>query len=448
MIDVSARIKAAFRDDSVLKHYFIDFIPPVDVEDEDYYETITNDSISSESMQITETLCSEEQLHYGRCESCYVEFEMLNLYESLNGAVFDLYLQLGEYDDEIFTVGRYKVDSETVSNDRKTSQISAYDVMYDLRDLDLTAYYYEDFVFPMTLKQIRDKVFETIGQVQEEITLVNDDVTIPEDPLSGQSMITFSMIMEPICEVNGVFGHIGRDGIFKYVSLDSIDDEETYPGKDTYPSKDLYPKSIRSSYYNYPKSLCKCDMWWENYKCKMIDRVQARNKNGAAVAEYAVDGRESGTNIYVIQDNWVIFALDEATIQTVIRNFAEKIKLVTYTPVDIETKMDLSMEVGDGISFITTDNQRVSTYILQRTMSGIHSAFDSIESLGYEEFINSSPNVDGRIDELQDQLNDLSNQVSDIGSQYSNIRIISTNALPASPEKNVLYLIQGTVYVN
>lgn len=448
MIDVSSRIKAAFRNDSMFKHYFIDFLPPAGTEDEEYYETLTNDDLTAESMQITETLCSEEQLHYGRCESCYVDFEMLNLYESLNGAVFDLYLQLGDYDDEILWIGRYIVDGETVSNDKKTSQITAYDAMYLLRDLDLTAIYYEEFNFPMTLKQIRDKVFEEVGQDQEEIDLINDDIVIPEDPFAGSNAITFAMIMEPICEVNGVFGHIGRDAKFHYVSLDAVDSEETYPSSDTFPSKNTFPKSVRSKYYNYPKSLCKSDMWWENYRCQEVDRVQARNKDGTVLAEYAIEGRESGTNIYVIQDNWVMYEVDISSVQTMIKRFAEKIRKVAYTPVEIETKMDLSMEVGDGISFITTDNQRISTYILQRTMNGIHSAFDSIISEGPEEFVNSTPNTDGSISELQDQLNELSDRVDDIGSSYSNIRIISTNALPASPEKNVLYLIQGTVYVS
>ena len=449
MRPISPTMKAAFRDDSVRKFYGLQFLYDEDVPEDQRIEDITNEDITQESLHLVEPLCSEDQLKFGKCESSSIEFEMLNYYESMNGMLFDLYLVLeGCEEEEPFMVGRYAIDGETVSNDKKTTQITAYDNMYFLRDLDVTDWYYNEISFPMTIGQIRNSLFNYLGANQESINLINDNITIPSGPLDGENVITFAMIMEPICEVNGVFGHFGRDAIFHYVSLDVVDDEETYPSEDTYPSKNLYPKSIRGKYYNYPKDLCHSDMWWENYKCKPIDKVQARDKTGAAICEYSISGRESGTNIYVIQENWVLYELDVSTIQTLISRFAEKVKNITYTPCEIDVKMDLSMEVGDGITFTTTTNQLITTYILRREMNGIHSAVDSFESLGYEEYVNSSPNTDGAISELQDQITDLANQVSDIGQQYSNIRIISTRSLPSSPEKNVLYLIQGTVYVN
>lgn len=448
MIDVSAAVKAAFRNDSVRKYYGIQFLYDEEVPEEERIDDLTNDDLSEESMHITESLCSEDQLKFGKCEASTVEFEMLNYYESLNGMMFDLYLILEGCEEEPLAIGRYAIDGETVSNDRKTTQITAYDNMYYLRDLDITDWYYNEISFPMTLGQIRNSLFEYLGANQESIELINDDISIPTGPLDGEQVITFAMIMEPICEVNGVFGHFGRDAYFHYVSLDIVDDIETYPSESTYPSKNLYPKSIKGRYYNYPKSLCHSDMWWENYMCQPIDKVQARDKTGGAVAEYTISGREDGTNIYVIQDNWVFYEVDVNTIQTIISRFAEKVKYISYTPCEIDVKMDLSMEVGDGITFTTTTGQLITTYILHRDMNGIHSAVDSFESLGYEEYLNSSPNTDGAISNLQDQITDLANQVSDIGSQYSNIRVISTRALPASPEKNVIYLIQGTVYVN
>lgn len=449
MIQISPLMKKAFRDDSVRKFYGFQFLYDDDVPEDQRIPDLTNEDITQESLHLTESLCSEDQLKYGKCEASSIEFEMLNYYESLHGMLFDLYLVLeGCEEENPFCVGRYAIDGETVSNDKKTSQITAYDNMYFLRDLDITYWYYNEISFPMTIGQIRNSLFEYLGAQHESISLINDDITIPVGPLDGEQVITFAMIMEPICEVNGVFGHFGRDAIFKYVSLDVINDNELYPSSNTYPKNNLYPKSITNKPYNYPKNLCHSDMWWENYRCKPIDKVQARDKTGAVISEYSISGRESGSNVYVIQENWVIYELDVTTIQLLISRFAEKIKDNSYTPCEIDVKMDLSMEVGDGITFTTTTNQLVSTYILRREMNGIHSAVDSFESLGNETYINASPNTDGAISELQDQITDLANQVSDIGQQYSNIRIISTRSLPSSPEKNVLYLIQGTVYVN
>ena len=121
MIEVSDRIKKAFQNDSMPKHYFISF-PNID-ESADF-NILTNSEIVEDSFKLTENLNSEDQLHYGRCEGNMLEFEMVYNAFSLVGQVIDVYLVLGDYDYEPFTIGRYIITEEKMSNDRKTKAIT------------------------------------------------------------------------------------------------------------------------------------------------------------------------------------------------------------------------------------------------------------------------------------------------------------------------------------
>lgn len=471
MIDVSTEIKAAFQSDSVLKHYHLEFPknetkPTITIEGEensnptgfiDYEEEeeksehFYNQDIKNESITITESICSEEQLKFGCCEASMFEVEMFYDPKKVTGKIFNVYLQLGDYSlpDQIFKVGRYIVDSEEVSNNEKTRKITAYDVMYVLKLLNVAYWYYMNITFPITIKDLRDSLLEYVNLEQVERTLINDDAVLEYDPLYGETDISFETIMTGICEVNACFGHINREGKFDYVTLTAPDQEETYPSKETFPSRETFPQSIRSKNYYIKPQLIKSDIEWQNYMCKPVDIVQVRSRNGSVLLEYHDESKETYTNIYVIQNNWITDAFTNETLQTVTKNFYDAIAKVTYTPCDANIKMDLSLEVGDAITLTSTDKTRIPTYIFKRTMTGIHSAFDEIEATGYEEWVNDPPSTDGMYSELMDGLNELTDRVDNMEQQIddSALSIVSVEKLPEAPKKNVLYLIQGRIGV-
>ena len=443
MIEVSDRIKKAFQNDSMPKHYFISF-PNID-ESADF-NILTNSEIVEDSFKLTENLNSEDQLHYGRCEGNMLEFEMVYNAFSLVGQVIDVYLVLGDYDYEPFTIGRYIITEEKMSNDRKTKAITAYDILAVLNEVDVTYWCY-NLTYPMTIKAMRDSLMEYVGQEQEDVTLINDLVILQSNPFEEHQDIKFSSVMPSICEWNAVYGGIGRDGKFKYYSLTPTDNEELYPSSETYPSSQTYPQSIRSKSYYIDPHLIKDDITWENYYCKPIDIIQVRNGNGVPVLDYTIPNT-TDDNIYVIQNNFIVDVIDDNALIRSIENFARAVYKVYYTPCTANIKMDLSYEVGDPITLTTTDGTRISTFILTRTASGGMSAFDEIEAVGSEEFVNDiNTNDDGMYDELQDEIDDLNDRVTDVETD-GGITIISVTQLPEAPKKNVLYLIQGEVWVN
>lgn len=443
MINVSARIKKAFQNDSMPKHYYINF-PNIDTE-KSGYDTLTNSEIVEDSFKLSENLNSEDQLHYGRCEGNMIEFEMVYNSYSIIGEIIDVYLILGDYYYEPFVVGRYIVSEEKVSNDRKTKSITAYDILSILNELDVTYWCYT-LTFPMTLKQLRDSLLEYVGQNQVEATLINDSIIIYENPWAEQYDIKFNSVMSSILEWSAVFGGVNRSGLFCYTSLSPTENEETYPSAVTFPSNETYPQSIRGKNYYIDPHLIKDDITWENYICKPIDIVQVRNTNGAPVLDYKIP-EKTGENIYVIQGNCFVDLLDSTQLLAAVQRFAEAVYKIYYTPCTANVKMDLSYEVGDAITLTTTDGTRIPTFILKRVASGGMSAFDEFEATGNEEFINDIASDDSSMyDELEDEIEDLDDRLTDVETD-GGITIISVRTLPEAPKKNVLYLIQGDVWV-
>lgn len=446
MIEVSSRIKKAFQSDSMPKRYYI-YFPNIDSK-KSGFELLTNVNIVDDSVKITENLNTEEQLHYGRCEGNMIEFGMEYTPFSLVGQIIDVYMILGDYEYEPFTVGRYVVDSEKIENDRRTKTITAYDILSILNEMDVTYWCYQVIKFPTTIKNMRDSLMEYIGQNQVDKVLINDDIVLNETPWENAQDVKFNKVISNICEWNAVFGGINRNGLFDYYSLTPTDNNETYPSKATYPSANTFPQSIKSKNYYIDPHLIKDDITWENYICKPIDIVQVRDKDNKTALEYVIPNT-SDMNIYVIQDNFITDIISADSLKKAVQRFSEAVYKVYYVPVDANVKMDLSYEVGDAITLSSTDGTRIPTFILKRTASASIAAFDNIEATGKEEFEFEVSDGDSAsmFDEMFEEMDDLSDRVSNIEEDGA-LAIVSVEALPESPKKNVLYLVQGKVWVH
>ena len=333
---------------------------------------ISNKEIHWEQFELKESLCSQSELTFGACEASQIKFKISNVYLSMVGKWLTVSETLGGHTDAPFIFGRYKVVSDVPTDDRRYRNVTAYDTMYDILHRDVAAWY-NGQTFPMTLKTFRDSFFSYMGVTQEATTLVNDGMTVEKtiDPqeLSGKTVI------ESICEINGCFGHITRDGKFRYVILKEMI-EGLYPADDLYPSDDLYPADpmnatdiARNSY-----SACK----YEDYLCQHISKLQIRQKENDIGA---ITG--SGNNCYVIEDNFLVYGKSAVDLQTIAENIYSVISVVWYRPASVEATGNPCFEVGDGI-LLYTAQETIYTYILQRTLKGIQKPWDSYSANGEE----------------------------------------------------------------
>lgn len=93
---------------------------------------ITNENIYSESMELTESICSESELRFGSCEASSLSITIANIYKPLYGETLIVNETFAGHEDRPFQFGEYKVYSDKPTSDRLHREIVAYDAMYVL----------------------------------------------------------------------------------------------------------------------------------------------------------------------------------------------------------------------------------------------------------------------------------------------------------------------------
>lgn len=391
-------IKELFEDDSVDKQIKIAYDGG----------NIGNEDIQLETFTLEENICTKAELVFGCCNAASIEITILNHVIPLVGKNLTVTYAL-EGTQDIFTLGRYRVKSDKPTADRRYRKITAYDAMYDILKADVAAWY-NALKFPMTLKAFRDSFCGYVGIEQEEITLINDSMTAEKtiDPqeLSGKTVI------EAICEINGCFGHIGRNGKFRYVILQKMI-EGLYPADDLYPSDDLYPADPVGTTEVAPSHYISCQ--YEDYICQRIDKLQIRQEENDIGA---ISG--TGNNCYAIEDNFLVYGKSAAELQTIADNVLSVIGGVWYCPAQVEARGNPCLEVGDGILLHTTQED-VYTYILQRTLKGIQALRDSYTAEGEPQRSESANGIQKQIIQLKGKTNTLTRTVEETRLEMKDI---------------------------
>lgn len=333
---------------------------------------ITNSEIHYEQFELKESLCSQSELTFGACEASQIKFKISNVFTSMVGMQLAVTTTLEGQKDAPFSFGKYRVVSDKPTADRRYRNVTAYDTMYDILNAEVSRWY-NSLAFPMKLRAFRYSFCAYVGVEQEEITLVNDDMviekTIDPEELSGKTVI------EAICEINGCFGHIGRNGKLRYVVLEQMI-EGLYPADDLYPSDDLYPADPMGTTEVSRSHYISCQ--YEDFICQHVDKLQIRQEENDIGA---ISG--TGDNCYIIEDNFLAYGKSAADLQTIADNVLSVIGVVWYRPAQVEARGNPCLEVGDGILLHTT-REDVYTYILQRTLKGIQALRDSYTAEGEE----------------------------------------------------------------
>lgn len=376
---------------------------------------ITNKNIYSEAFELTESLCSQTELRFGCCEASKISFKCRNVFGNLVGKTFIPSINMG---NETITFGKYKVQQSTPSGDKMYTNVVAYDLMYDILNADVSSWY-ENLVFPMQIKRFRDLFFEYLGISQVYAELINDNVeidkTIQTNAIPGKDIIT------AICEINGVFGRINREGNFEYVSLSNRIQNATYPSLYLYPGNAIYPQD---NIYDTDKTnkiarngYKKCS--YEDFETSNITKVQIRQESGdiGAIADLKDfgDDRPYESNAYIVENNFLTYGMDSEVMREMAITLLQKIHLIKYRPFSCETVGNPKIELGSHIR-INSKTRNIDSYILKRTLKGIQGLSDSFSADGtfvYQEKINS---VNREIKRLMGKTNVLERTVEETKS--------------------------------
>ena len=344
-------------------------------------QKIDNSMLEIGTFALEESLCSESELKFGACEANCVKFTARNTAGNIIGKTISIEETIDGDSENPMPYGVFKVASDVPTADRTKRQITAYDAMYDIINTDVKSWY-AGLSFPMTLKQFRNSFFAYLGIAQVETSLANDSMTVNKTIVATQtddssavteeSAISGKTVVTAICEINGCFGNMNRDGKFEYVFLKAIT-SALYPAEDLFPSDNLFPsdantESMTGHYITFD---------YEDFQSKAITQLEIKTSEDNAGAIVGTAG-----NNYSITGNFLVSDKTGAELEQIANNLLPIMAQAAYTPIKSCTCVgNPCLTLGEPIRFNTT-REIVETYLLQRTLTGVQSKRDSLSAQG------------------------------------------------------------------
>ena len=419
---------------------------------------LTNKNFSSTSsdFSLSESLCSDSKLSFGKCESACLKIKIANTVNSLKGQTLHVTETLNNKDDVPFKIGTYIVDEDTLTSDKKYRNITAYDRLYSVSSInvsdwynnlfpskqvpliryenvtkewtytgidgkEVTEYYeelepityYQTEYESITLKAFRDSFFKYIGLTQQSTTLINDNMKVSKSV--DNIDLTAKDILEAICEINGVFGKMSRDDVFTYVELKSFS-RGLFPSKTLYPNSSLFPRKPGN---RKPGNIDTRRLQMGEYKTLQVGDTNFEQITKLQIRQSEDDigyiaGDDTGVS-YIIQGNFLTYSSGTDELKTIANNVLSKISKVIFNPVNITLQGNPCVETGDTIRIIDTNNKVYMSYVLQRTLTGIQMLMDSIISEG-DQSLAEVNGIHHDILKLQGKTNELSRLVEGTSS--------------------------------
>lgn len=421
MLQIDDALKELYKSDSIPKQLILDFYHPG--EDEPFLHISDSTHIMSETMEIDESLSSDENIEFGSCEATQLKITLVDVAEDLKDSVLVAYQILdgifpSEYlyseeslypDGYTMPLGRYVVQSADKQVNRRYRDVVSLDFMsrFDTNVID----WYNALTFPMTLRAFRASLCAYVG-VTEEVPdyLPNDDMlvdkTIDTEELIGRNVLI-------ACEqANGAFGHFDRSGVLQHVVLQPND--RLVPSLDLYPSEDLYPVEpgeMNTQIYDEqldPYLLISCS--FEEYTVKSIDKIQIRQEEGDIGALYG-----EGTNCYTVEGNFLMYGKTAEELGQIAQNIYGMISGRMYIPFESESKGLPYIEVGDAARFEFGEEFIVS-YVIKRTLKGIYALRDSYDATG-DEIRSVQNNINTEIIQLKRKAAILTKNVDEVSAK-------------------------------
>lgn len=383
-------------------------------------QKIDNSMLEIGTFALEESLCSESELKFGACEANCVKFTARNTAGNIIGKTISIEETLDGDSENPMPYGVFKVASDVPTADRTKRQITAYDAMYDIINTDVKAWY-AGLSFPMTLKQFRDSFFAHLGIAQVETILVNDSMTVNKTIVATQtddssavteeSAISGKTVVTAICEINGCFGNINREGKFEYIFLKAIA-SALYPAEDLFPSDNLFPsdantESMTGHYITFD---------YEDFQSKEITQLEIKTSEENAGAIVGTAG-----NNYSITGNFLVSDKTGVELEQIANNLLPIMAQAAYTPIkSCACVGNPCLTLGEPIRFNTT-REIVETYLLQRTLTGVQSKRDSISAQGTQTHSAKVNSIRDTIESVQKRTSKLERNADHLQSTYEDL---------------------------
>lgn len=427
---------------------------------------IENDRIVAESMIWKESVVDGDSIEFVGCISSFFSVQVHGIYVSLKNKPIVVSIKTPNTTEIV--IFRGVIDSVELQSNHDYKTIIAYDALYRAGNVEVASWY-KSLSFPITLGALRNSLMSYIGLPHESVTLPNDAITVKKlyDPETLQAIV----MIKSLCQINGVFGIVNRNGVFEYrAPMQGTVDEGSYPGATLFPP--FYPgvsNSVGESEAEYIAHYESID--YQEFIVKPVDQIMIRDDEETPGVVYPNDG----DNTYIIQGNIFAYGQTNAVKLQMAQNVYPNISDISFQPFESSNNGFPWLECGkDSISYHVLDFEQSAQRgeyvytqmvfpIFNREMRGIQRLQDSYRAEGEELQRQFITDINAQIQLIKRKTDiDLSNYttkdyISDnyydkeyiddlpIGSGWS---VESVQILPAQGQPNVLYLVQGEVVVN
>lgn len=430
--------------------------------------TLGKGKFYSESMHLTEKLVDSQSIEFVGCIASKFKIQVHDLKEDIKGKRMIATIHTDATENEPVTLFNGIVDSAVKQSNKRVKEITAYDELYSKGNKEVASWY-KSLAFPLTLKQIRDSLFNYIGIGQEETELPNDNTIIKRqyDPNSLRAL----SVIKAICQINGAFGIINRNGRFEYRILGVLDMEDDglypvfYPGANAFPGVSMSALNLdnvdvtKFGFYESAR--------YEEFMVKPVDKLTIRQTEEDAGVSYG-----TGQNNYIIQGNMFTYGLAESKVSEIARNIYPNIQGFSYYPFSSKNNGIPYVECGvDAASYMMIDWEATENsqdviyeqkkfYILNRELSGIQALKDSYSAEGEEyqsEFItdlqtqidvlkqNTVQNIEQKIEDYTYGRDTIDDMFANFGGGFANIE--SVDIYPGNGQSGTLYVVKGEVVI-
>ncbi len=375
-MQVSESVKNAYQNNSITRHLTLCF-PDLGME-------IGTDRIYFESMQLSESVMESDSIEFVGCISSKFSVQVYGITDDIKGRRITAKVHTDGTEDEPIILFNGIVDSAVMESNRGYKKITAYDALYSAGSVNC-AEWYNALPFPVTIKGMRDSLFKYLEIEQEECELPNDGIEITQmyDPATLNALD----LVKSICQINGAFGIINRNGKFEYRFVPG-------PGELEENSEEI----------NFYKSV-----EYEEYRVKPVDKLTIRQGSDDAGVSFG-----EGMNNYIIQANLLAYGLDDTTLKTMAENIYNKVCSFSYCPFESDNNGLPFAEVGSGgvsyeiMDMDTQEYVKKSFFVLRRELKGLQNMRDSYSAEGEEYQSEFVTDINAQIASLEMSQNELS----------------------------------------
>ncbi len=443
---------------------------------------LQHSQIRTETMQLTESILDQDSIEFIGCISSQFKLTIDSIPQKLKGKKIVVSIYTDDTASEPVKLFTGTVDSDERTGNKRSKEIIAYDALYSLTDYDVTDWFNTQVALlesgkTVTIKQFRNRLFQHLGITQKKANLANDGFSIKkltnmvkgddaeETDTEEEEKIYALDLIKALCQINGVFGIIDRQGRFAYrrLGVDNENDEGAYPGVDEngglylpfIPGVGSVDTLTDATHYASYRSVS-----YEDYEVKGIQRVYVRQDDKSKAGYAGTDKKYR----YYVQGNRFTLGTSKADRCGIAENIYLKVKGVTYTPFTASCIGLPYLEVGDPVSFYVYDFEESdkqgkdvyvmkSFYVLSRTLKGIQSMTDTLSAQGEEKqrrFVSDlGIREDVSTSELKEQVDKNTYDISSQGNRISELEtggwnFVMVDTIPSSPTPKTVYFVKGT----